>query len=131
MQPRSGGEILVASLVAQGATHLFGVPGESYLPVLDALVDVRDRLAFVACRQEGGAAYMAEAAGKLTGRPGVAIVTRGPGATNAAIGVHVARQDSTPMVLLVGQVGSDMTDREAFQEIDYRRMYGDVAKWAA
>jgi acetolactate synthase-1/2/3 large subunit len=131
MQPRSGGEILVASLVAQGATHLFGVPGESYLPVLDALVDVRDRLAYVACRQEGGAAYMAEAAGKLTGRPGVAIVTRGPGATNAAIGVHVARQDSTPMVLLVGQVGSDMTDREAFQEIDYRRMYGDVAKWAA
>jgi len=131
MQPRSGGEILVASLVAQGVTHLFGVPGESYLPVLDALVDVRDRLAFVVCRQEGGAAYMAEAAGKLTGRPGVAIVTRGPGATNAAIGVHVARQDSTPMVLLVGQVGGDMTDREAFQEIDYRRMYGDVAKWAA
>ena len=131
MQPRAGGEILVASLVAQGVTHLFGVPGESYLPVLDALVDVRDRLSFVVCRQEGGAAYMAEAAGKLTGRPGVAIVTRGPGATNAAIGVHVARQDSTPMVLLVGQVGSDMTDREAFQEIDYRRMYGDVAKWAA
>ena len=131
MQPRSGGEILVASLVRQGATHLFGVPGESYLPVLDALVDVRDRLAFVVCRQEGGAAYMAEAAGKLTGRPGVAIVTRGPGASNAAIGVHVARQDSTPMVLLVGQVGSDMIDREAFQEVDYRRMYGDVAKWAA
>jgi len=131
MKPRSGGEILVASLVAQGVTHLFGVPGESFLPVLDALVDVRDRLSFVVCRQEGGAAYMAEAAGKLTGRPGVAIVTRGPGATNAAIGVHVARQDSTPMVLLVGQVGSDTTDREAFQEIDYRRMYGDVAKWAA
>ena len=131
MQSRSGGEILVASLLAQDATHLFGVPGESFLPVLDALVDVRDRLSFVVCRQEGGAAYMAEAAGKLTGRPGVAIVTRGPGATNAAIGVHVARQDSTPMVLLVGQVGSDATDREAFQEIDYRRMYGDVAKWAA
>ena len=105
MQSRSGGEILVASLLAQDATHLFGVPGESFLPVLDALVDVRDRLSFVVCRQEGGAAYMAEAAGKLTGRPGVAIVTRGPGATNAAIGVHVARQDSTPMVLLVGQVG--------------------------
>ena len=131
MQSRSGGEILVASLLAQDATHLFGVPGESFLPVLDALVDVRDRLSFVVCRQEGGAAYMAEAAGKLTGRPGVAIVTRGPGATNAAIGVHVARQDSTPMVLLVGQVGSDATDREAFQEIDYRRMYGNVAKWAA
>ena len=131
MQSRSGGEILVASLLAQDATHLFGVPGESFLPVLDALVDVRDRLSFVVCRQEGGAAYMAEATGKLTGRPGVAIVTRGPGATNAAIGVHVARQDSTPMVLLVGQVGSDATDREAFQEIDYRRMYGDVAKWVA
>jgi acetolactate synthase-1/2/3 large subunit len=131
MQPRSGGEILVASLVAQGVTHLYGVPGESYLPVLDALVDVRDRLAFVVCRQEGGAAYMAEATGKLTGRPGVAIVTRGPGATNASIGVHVARQDSTPMVLLVGQVGGDMVDREAFQEVDYRRMFGAVAKWAA
>jgi len=131
MSARTGGEILVAGLVAQGATHLFGVPGESYLPVLDALVDVEDRLAFVVCRQEGGAAYMAEAAGKLTGRPGVAIVTRGPGATNAAIGVHVAAQDSTPMVLLVGQVGGDMVDREAFQEVDYRRMYGSVAKWAA
>jgi acetolactate synthase-1/2/3 large subunit len=131
MQARSGGELLVASLVAQGVTHLFGVPGESYLPVLDALVDVRDRLAFVSCRQEGGAAYMAEAAGKLTGRPGVAIVTRGPGATNAAIGVHVAQQDSTPMVLLVGQVGGDFVDREAFQEVDYRRMYASVAKWAA
>ena len=131
MQLRSGGEILVASLVAQGVTHLFGVPGESYLPVLDALVDVRDRLTFVTCRQEGGAAFMAEAAGKLTGRPGVAIVTRGPGATNAAIGVHVAQQDSTPMLLLVGQVGGDFVDREAFQEVDYRRMYAGVAKWAA
>ena len=131
MQQRSGGEILVASLVAQGTRHLFGVPGESYLPVLDALVDVAARLTFVACRQEGGAAFMAEAAGKLTGRPGVAIVTRGPGATNAAIGVHVARQDSTPMVLLVGQVGADVVDREAFQEVDYRRMYADVAKWVA
>jgi len=131
MQQRSGGELLVASLVAQGVTHLFGVPGESYLPVLDALVDVRDRLAFVSCRQEGGAAYMAEAAGKLTGRPGVAIVTRGPGATNAAIGVHVAQQDSTPMLLLIGQVGGDFVDREAFQEVDYRRMYASVAKWSA
>ena len=131
MAARSGGEILVAGLVAQGATHLYGVPGESYLPVLDALVDVRERLRFVVCRQEGGAAFMAEATGKLTGRPGVAIVTRGPGATNAAIGVHVAAQDSTPMVLLVGQVGADMVDREAFQEIDYRRMYAGVAKWAA
>jgi acetolactate synthase-1/2/3 large subunit len=131
MTSRTGGELLVASLLAQGATHAFGVPGESYLPVLDALHDVADRLAFVVCRQEGGAAYMAEAYGKLTGRPGIAIVTRGPGATNAAVGVHTAAQDSTPMILLVGQVGTDFLDREAFQEIDYRRMYGAIAKWAA
>ncbi len=129
--PRTGGEILVANLLAQGATHAFAVPGESYLAVLDALYDVRDRLSLVVCRHEGGAAYMAEAYGKLTGRPGVALVTRGPGATNAAIGVHAAAQDSTPMILLVGQVGSDFVDREAFQEIDYRRMFGGVAKWAA
>ncbi|HET9045473.1 MAG TPA: thiamine pyrophosphate-binding protein, partial [Casimicrobiaceae bacterium] len=131
MAPRTGGEILVANLLAQGATHAFGVPGESYLAVLDALHDVADRLQFVTCRQEGGAAYMAEAYGKLTGRPGIALVTRGPGATNAAVGVHTAAQDSTPLILLVGQVGTDMVDREAFQEIDYRRMYTGVAKWAA
>jgi acetolactate synthase I/II/III large subunit len=131
MSARSGGELIVASLLAQGATHAFGVPGESYLPVLDALHDVRDRLKFVICRHEGGAAYMAEAYGKLTGRPGVALVTRGPGASNAAIGIHTAMQDSTPLVMLVGQVGSDFVDREAFQEVDYRRMYGSVAKWAA
>ena len=131
MTTRSGGEILVANLLAQGTTHAFGVPGESYLPVLDALVDVADRLRFVVCRQEGGAAYMADAYGKLTGRPGIALVTRGPGATNAAVGIHTARQDSTPMIALVGQVGSDMADREAFQEIDYRRMFSGVAKWAA
>jgi acetolactate synthase-1/2/3 large subunit len=99
--------------------------------VLDARVDVADRLRFIVCRQEGGAAYMAEAYGKLTGRPGIALVTRGPGATNAAVGIHTAAQDSTPMIALVGQVGSDMADREAFQEIDYRRMYSGVAKWAA
>ncbi len=128
---RTGGEILVANLVAQGVTRAFAVPGESYLAVLDALYDARDRIELVVCRQEGGAAYMAEAHGKLTGRPGVVLVTRGPGATNAAIGVHAAAQDSTPMVLLVGQVGSDFVDREAFQEIDYRRMFGSVAKWAA
>jgi acetolactate synthase-1/2/3 large subunit len=128
---RSGGVILVDSLLAQGATIAFGVPGESYLAVLDALHDVRDRLRFVICRQEGGAAYMAEAFGKLTGTPGLAFVTRGPGASNAAVGIHTAMQDSTPMILFVGQVGGDMVDREAFQEIDYRRMYGSVAKWAA
>jgi len=128
---RSGGEILVANLLAQGATHVFAVPGESYLPVLDALYHARDRLELIVCRQEGGAAYMAEAFGKLTGRPGIAFVTRGPGATNASIGVHAAAQDSSPMILFIGQVGGDMVDREAFQEIDYRRMFGGVAKWAA
>ena len=128
---RTGGEILVANLLAQRATHAFGVPGESYLAVLDALYEVRDRLPFVVCRQEGGAAYMAEAYGKLTGRPGIVFVTRGPGASNAAVGIHTAAQDSTPMIAFVGQVGTDTTDREAFQEIDYRRMYGSVAKWAA
>jgi acetolactate synthase I/II/III large subunit len=128
---RSGGEILVANLVAQGATHAFTVPGESFLAVLDALYDAQDRLTLIVCRQEGGAAYMAEAFGKLTGRPGIAFVTRGPGAANAAIGIHTATQDSTPMIVFVGQVGSDTVDREAFQEIDYRRMFGGVAKWAA
>jgi acetolactate synthase-1/2/3 large subunit len=128
---RTGGEILVANLVAQGSTHAFCVPGESYLAVLDALYGARDTLSLVVCRQEGGAAYMAEAYGKLTGRPGIAFVTRGPGASNAAIGIHTAAQDSTPVIVFVGQVGSDFVDREAFQEIDYRRMYGSVAKWAA
>jgi len=131
MTSRTGGEILVANLLAQGTTHAFGVPGESYLPVLDALADVQGRLEFVVCRQEGGAAYMAEAYGKITGRPGIAMVTRGPGASNAAVGIHTAMQDSSPMIVLVGQVATDCVDREAFQEIDYRRMYGSVAKWAA
>jgi acetolactate synthase-1/2/3 large subunit len=131
MTLRTGGEILVAGLLAQGADLAFGVPGESYLAVLDAMHGARDRFRFIICRQEGGAAYMAEACGKLTGRPGLAFVTRGPGAANAAIGIHTAAQDSTPMIVFVGQVGGDMVDREAFQEIDYRRMYGSVAKWAA
>ena len=110
------GHLLVECLVAQGVTHAFGVPGESYLAVLDGFHAYRDRIRFIVNRQEGGAAFMAEAAGKLTGRPGVAIVTRGPGASNAAIGVHVAQQDSTPMLLLVGQVGSDFRGREALLE---------------
>jgi acetolactate synthase-1/2/3 large subunit len=131
MAPRTGGELVVDSLLAHGATHLFGVPGESFLPILDALHDAGERLTFVTCRQEGGAAYMAEAYGKLTGRPGIALVTRGPGASNAAIGIHTAAQDSTPMLVLVGQVDTDAVDREAFQEIDYRRMFGSVAKWVA
>ena len=131
MTSRSGAEILVANLLVQRATHAFGVPGESYLAVLDALHAVRERLPFIVCRHEGGAAYMAEAYGKLTGRPGIAFVTRGPGASNAAVGIHTATQDASPMIVFIGQVGSDMLDREAFQEIDYRRMYGSVAKWAA
>ena len=131
MASRSGGEIVVANLLAQRATHAFGVPGESFLAVLDALHGVRERLPFIVCRQEGGAAYMAEAYGKLTGRPGIAFVTRGPGASNAAVGIHTAMQDASPMIVFVGQVGTDMLDRDAFQEIDYRRMYGSVAKWAA
>jgi acetolactate synthase-1/2/3 large subunit len=126
---RSGGQILVDALAIHGVEISFGVPGESFLDVLDALHDSNIR--FIVNRQEGGAAFMAEAYGKLTGRPGVCFVTRGPGATNAAIGVHTAYQDSTPMILFIGQVGLDFMDREAFQEIDYRRMYGQMAKWVA
>ncbi|TDL81394.1 thiamine pyrophosphate-binding protein [Palleronia sediminis] len=125
-----GGKVLVESLVALGARKAFGVPGESFLAALDAMHDTRGRLDFVNCRHEGGAAFMAAAWGKLTGTPGVAFVTRGPGATNAAIGVHTAMQDSAPMILFVGQVGTDMRDREAFQEVDYRAAFGPLAKWA-
>lgn len=128
---RQGGQLLVDALRVHGTQMVFGVPGESYLEVLDALYDARDAVRFITCRQEGGAAYMAEAYGKLTGRPGICMVTRGPGATNAAIGVHTAFQDSTPMILFIGQVGSDFVEREAFQEIDYRRMYGPMCKWVA
>jgi acetolactate synthase I/II/III large subunit len=120
--------LLVECLVAQGVTHAFGVPGESYLAVLDGLHAHRDKIQFITCRQEGGAAYMAEAVGKLTGRPGVCMVTRGPGATNASVGVHTAFQDSTPMVLLVGDVGSDMRDREAFQELEYLSFFKSMVK---
>ena len=130
---RLAGHALVEALVAQGVDTVFGVPGESFLAALDGFHEHRDRIRFVACRHEGGAAFMAEAHGKLTGRPGVCFVTRGPGATNASIGVHVAFQDSTPMILLVGQVAADQRDREAFQEIDYRQMFGPgtlgLAKW--
>lgn len=126
----NGGQLLVECLIALGATKSFGVPGESYLAVLDALHDTRGRLDYVLCRQEGGAAFMAAAYGKLTRSPGIAFVTRGPGATNAAIGVHTAMQDSAPMLLFVGQVGTDMKGREAFQELDYRAVFGTMAKWA-
>src|SRR5437660_8944782 len=128
---RTGGRILVDNLLLQGVELAFCVPGESYLEVLDSMYDVRDRLRLIVCRHEGGAAYMAEAYGKLTGRPGIVFVTRGPGASNAAIGIHTAAQDSTPLIVFVGQVGSDFADREAFQEIDYRRMYGSIVKWVA
>jgi acetolactate synthase-1/2/3 large subunit len=126
---RTGGQILVDQLRIHGAKLAFGVPGESYLALLDALHDSPVR--YVICRQEGGAAMMADAYGKLTGEPGIAMVTRGPGATNGAHGVHIAYQDSTPLILLVGQVARSMRGREAFQEIDYRQMFGGIAKWVA
>ena len=131
LQLRSGGRILVEQLRIHGADMAFCVPGESYLDVLDALHDAREEIRLIVCRQEGGAAFMAEAYGKLRGRPGICFVTRGPGATNASIGVHTAFQDSTPMILFIGQVGGDVVEREAFQEIDYRRMFGPMAKWVA
>ncbi|MBT55481.1 MAG: thiamine pyrophosphate-binding protein [Mameliella sp.] len=127
---RNGGQLLVDCLIALGATKGFGVPGESYLAVLDALHDTGGKLDFVLCRNEGGAAFMSAAWGKLTNSPGICFVTRGPGVTNASIGIHTAMQDSTPMLVFVGQVGTDMKGREAFQEIDYRAVFGSMAKWA-
>ncbi|HEY4332294.1 MAG TPA: thiamine pyrophosphate-binding protein, partial [Ilumatobacteraceae bacterium] len=130
---RLAGHVLVEALIEQGIDTCFGVPGESYLAVLDGFHEHRDRIRFIACRQEGGAAFMADAQGKLSGRPGVCLVTRGPGATNASVGLHTAFQDSTPMVLFVGQVAGDQRDREAFQEVDFRQMFGPgtlgMAKW--
>jgi acetolactate synthase-1/2/3 large subunit len=126
---REGGRILVDQLKLHGADRIFGVPGESFLPALDALCDVD--IPFVVCRHEGGAAMMAEAVGKLTGRPGICFVTRGPGATNASAGVHIAHQDSSPMILLIGQVGRGALDREAFQEVEFRLMYAPLCKWVA
>src|SRR5215218_10035273 len=124
---RTGGRVLVDQLLAQDVERLTCVPGESYLAVLDALHDAS--IDVMICRNEGGAAMMAEAYGKLTGRPGICFVTRGPGATNASHGVHIAMQDSTPMVLFVGQVETGMREREAFQELDYRAVFGSMAKW--
>jgi acetolactate synthase I/II/III large subunit len=126
-QARLGGHILVDQLVAQGVKHVFCVPGESYLAVLDGLHDVN--IDVTVCRQEGGAAMMADAHGKLTGEPGICMVTRGPGASNALAGVHIAKQDSTPLILFVGQVERGMREREAFQEMDYRAVFGTQAKW--
>ena len=131
LKSRTGGQLVVDALKVHGVDTAFCVPGESFLAVLDALYDAREAIKLIVCRQEGGAANMAEAYGKLTGRPGICMVTRGPGASNAAIGVHTAYQDSTPMILFIGQVGSDFVEREAFQEVDFRRMYGQMAKWVA
>ena len=128
---RTGGQLLVDALKVHGVDMAFGVPGESYLSVLDAFYESRDDIKLVICRQDGGAANMADAYGKLTGRPGICFVTRGPGATNASIGIHTAFQDSTPLILFIGQVDNEVAEREAFQEIDYRRMYGQMAKWVA
>jgi acetolactate synthase-1/2/3 large subunit len=129
MSARHGGRILVDQLLVHGADTAYTVPGESFLAVLDGFHDVRDRLKLVVCRHEAGAANMAEAYGKLTNRPGLCFVTRGPGAAHAAIGVHTAFQDSTPMILFVGDVGSDFRDREAFQEVDFGAMFRPLAKW--
>ena len=126
---RSGGNILADQLIEFGVDHAFCVPGESYLDLLDALHDKKNEIRLINARHEAGAANMAEAYGKLTGNPGIALVTRGPGACHASIGVHIAYQDSTPMILFIGQVSRDSADREAFQEIDYRQMFGSVAKW--
>src|SRR6202521_3787860 len=124
---RTAAEVLVDQLIVNGVRHAFCVPGESYLAVLDAFHD-RD-LAVTVCRQEGGAAMMAEAVGKATRRPGICFVTRGPGATNASPGIHIARQDSSPMIMFVGQVARRMRGREAFQELDYRAVFGSMTKW--
>jgi acetolactate synthase-1/2/3 large subunit len=131
VRERTGGEVLIGALKANGADQIYCVPGESYLEALDAFYDARDALRLIVCRQEGGASYMAETYGKLTGKPGICFVTRGPGATNGSIGIHTARQDSTPMIMFMGQVDSSMRDREAFQEISVPAMFGSLAKWAA
>jgi acetolactate synthase-1/2/3 large subunit len=126
---RTAAIALVEQLVINGITHVFCVPGESYLPVLDALRD--SGITVTVCRHEGGAAMMAEAMGKVTGRPGICFVTRGPGATNASAGIHIAQQDSTPMIMFVGQVETSVREREAFQELDYRAVFGSMTKWTA
>ena len=126
--PRTGGQLLVGQLVSHGVKHVFCVPGESFLAVLDALVDVN--IDVTVCRQEGGAAMMAAAQGQLNGEPGICMVTRGPGASNALAGIHIAKQDSTPLIVFVGQIERGMREREAFQEMDYRAVFGTAAKWA-
>ncbi|MEI7297446.1 thiamine pyrophosphate-binding protein [Paraburkholderia tropica] len=131
MNKKLAGHLLIESLIRHGSSVCFGVPGESFLGALDGMYEYREQFQFIACRQEGGAAYMAEAYGKLTGQPGICFVTRGPGATNASVGVHTAFQDSTPMIVLVGQIERHTRDREAFQEVDLRQMFAPLAKWVA
>ena len=126
---KTGGQLIVDALVANGVKRVACVPGESYLAVLDALHDTD--VDVLVCRQEGGAAMMADCWGRLTGEPGICMVTRGPGATNASAGLHIARQDSIPMILFIGQVQRDAREREAFQEVEYRRAFTEVAKWVA
>jgi acetolactate synthase-1/2/3 large subunit len=129
MTKRSGGRILIDCLRTQGVDRIFGVPGESYLAALDALHDARDAIQFVVCRHESGAAFMADAYAKLTGKPGICFVTRGPGACNASVGIHTAFQDSSPVILLVGQVARDTRERESFQEVEYKQFFAPMAKW--
>lgn len=131
MNQRTGGQILIEALIANGSDTIFGVPGESYLEALDAIYERQNNIRFITCRQEGGAAYMAEAWANATGKPGLCFVTRGPGVANASIGLHTAFQGSTPMVLLIGQIPRGQMEREAFQEIDYKQMLGPITKWVA
>jgi acetolactate synthase-1/2/3 large subunit len=126
---RTGGQLLVDCLLAHGVDTVFCVPGESFLTVLDALYDVQDRIRVIVGRHEASVANMAEAYGKLTGKPGICFVTRGPGATQAAVGIHTAWQDSTPLIMFVGQVTRDQIGREAFQEMDYTHLFGSTTKW--
>jgi len=129
MPNKRAANLLVECLINQGVDKIYGVPGESYLSVLDALYDFNEKIRFISTRHESAASFMAEAYGKLTGEAGICFVTRGPGATNASIGVHTAMQNSSPMILFIGQIARDMTDREAFQEIDYKAYFGSISKW--
>ena len=129
MTQKRAANLLVECLINQGVNKIYGVPGESYLSVLDALYDFSNKINFISTRHESAASFMAEAYGKLTGEVGICFVTRGPGATNASIGVHTAMQNSSPMILFIGQIGRDMTEREAFQEIDYKAYFGSISKW--
>ena len=129
MTQKRAANLLVECLINQGVDKIYGVPGESYLSVLDALYDFSNKINFISTRHESAASFMAEAYGKLTGDVGICFVTRGPGATNASIGVHTAMQNSSPMILFIGQIGRDMTEREAFQEIDYKAYFGSISKW--